>query len=68
MKKVWNVVLIIALAALLLGGVSFGLSLLLGADLVRIADVVFSRYDLTQTYLNFENLFKQIAGFVSSIF
>lgn len=68
MKKAWNVVFIAALAALLLGGVSFGLSLLLGADLVRIADVVFSRYDLTQTYLNFENLLAQVTGFVTSLF
>lgn len=56
MKKVWTFVLIFSLALLVLGGVCLGLSTVLGSDLVRISDVVFSRYDLTQTILNFQAL------------
>jgi len=60
MKKAWNIVLVFSLAILALGGVCFVLSLVLGSDLVRISDVVFSRYDLTQTILNIQNLILQI--------
>jgi len=60
MKKAWNVVLVFSLAILALGGVCFVLSLVLGSDLVRISDVVFSRYDLTQTILNIQNLILQV--------
>ena len=62
MRKAWNVVLTVTLILLGLGVVCFGLSLLLGADLVRIADAVFSRWDLTQTYLNVENLIAQLTS------
>lgn len=62
MRKAWNVVLTVTLILLGLGVVCFGLSLLLGADLVRIADAVFSRWDLTQTYLNVENLIAQLTA------
>ncbi|NCB51419.1 MAG: hypothetical protein EOM54_06000 [Clostridia bacterium] len=60
MKKVWNIVLVFSLSILALGSVCFVLSLILGSDLVRISDVVFSRYDLTQTILNIQNLMLQI--------
>lgn len=59
MKAAWNVVLYITLGLLVLGGVCFGLSLVMGADLVRIADGVFSRYDLAQTLLNVRALIAQ---------
>ena len=62
MKAAWNVVLYITLGLLVLGGVCFGLSLLMGADLVRIADAVFARYDLSQTLLNVRALIAQILG------
>ncbi|MEG2008717.1 MAG: hypothetical protein RR055_07845 [Oscillospiraceae bacterium] len=52
MKKAWKLTSFVTVLLLTLGLVCFGLSLVLGADLVRIADAVFSRYDLTQTYLN----------------
>lgn len=60
MKKAWNIVLVFSLSILALGGVCFVLSLFLGSDLVRISDVVFSRYDLTQTIMNIQNLILQI--------
>lgn len=60
MKKAWNLVLVFSLSILALGGVCFVLSLILGSDLVRISDVVFSRYDLTQTILNIQSLILQI--------
>ena len=47
MKAAWNIVLYITLGLLVLGGVCFGLSLLMGVDLVCIADAVFARYDLS---------------------
>ena len=59
MKKAWNIVLIFSLSILALGSICFVLSLVLGSDLVRISDVVFSRYDLTQTILNIQNLILQ---------
>ena len=62
MKRTGKLVLAIAIAMLALGFVCFALSLLLGADLVRIADVVFGKYDLTQTYLNFQELWLRIVS------
>ena len=48
MKRAWNVVFAVALLALAMGGVVFGLSLLMDADLVRVADAVFAKYDLAK--------------------
>lgn len=47
-KKAWNVIFTVALLLLALGGVVFGLSLLMDADLVRVADAVFAKYDLAK--------------------
>ncbi|HBR07558.1 MAG TPA: hypothetical protein DD735_01540 [Clostridiales bacterium] len=60
MKKAWRIVLILTLSVLALGGICFALSLILGADLVRISDAVFARYDLAQTILNVQNLIFKI--------
>ena len=59
MKAAWNIVLYVTLGLLALGGVCFGLSLIMGADLVRIADSIFSRYDLAQTIVNVRALIAQ---------
>ena len=48
MKRAWSVVFAVALLALAMGGVVFGLSLLMDADLVRVADAVFAKYDLAK--------------------
>ena len=48
MKRAWSVVFAVALLALAMGGVVFGLSLLMDADLVRVADAVFANYDLAK--------------------
>ena len=48
MKKAWSVVFALALLLIALGGVVFGLSLIMDADLVRVADAVFGRYDLAK--------------------
>lgn len=60
MKKAWNIILILALSMLALGAICFVLAILLGADLVRISDAVFARYDLTQTIINVQNLILRI--------
>ena len=62
MKRAWKIVLIFALGLFVLGGVCFALSLILGADLVRIADGVFAHYDLTQTILNVQALTHRVFG------
>ncbi len=59
MKKAWKIVLTVSFSALALGLMLFGLSVLMDADLIRIADVVFSKYDLTAIYLNVENAITQ---------
>lgn len=46
MKKAWSVIWSLMLLLVGLGGVVFGLALLMDADLVRIADAVFSGYDM----------------------
>jgi hypothetical protein len=60
MKRAWKVILILTLTALALGVLCFSLSLVLGSDLTRIADAVFTRYDLTQTLMNFQALMLRI--------
>lgn len=46
MKKAWSVLLTVAVILLGLGGLTFGLSLIMGADITRIAAAVFNHYDL----------------------
>ncbi len=48
MKKLWSLILTVVLVLAALGCVVFALGLLMDADLVRIADVVFSNYDLAK--------------------
>ncbi len=48
MKKLWSVILTVVIVLAVLGCVVFDLGLLMDADLVRIADVVFSNYDLAK--------------------
>ena len=42
MRKAWSIVRTVALLAIALGAISFALALVMDADLVRIADTVFS--------------------------
>ena len=55
MKKAWSVVISVALALIGLGCVVFGLGLIMDADLVRIADTVFSNYDLAKVIIAVED-------------
>ena len=48
MKKLWSVILTVVIVLAVLGCVVFALGLLMDGDLVRIADVVFSNYDLAK--------------------
>ena len=48
MKKASSVVISVVLAQIGLGSEVFGLGLIMDADLVRIADTVFSNYDLAK--------------------
>ena len=48
MIKAWRVVRTIALLALALGAILVAIALVMDADLVRIADTVFSHYDLAK--------------------
>ena len=55
MKKAWSVVICVVLALIGLGCVVFGLGLIMDADLVRIADTVFSNYDLAKVIIAVED-------------
>ncbi len=55
MKKAWSVVISVVLAMIGLGCVVFGLGLIMDADLVRIADTVFSNYDLAKVIIAVED-------------
>ena len=55
MKKAWSVVISVVLALIGLGCVVFGLGLIMDADLVRIADTVFSNYDLAMVIIAVED-------------
>ena len=48
MRRAWSIVRTVALLALALGVILFALSLVMDADLVRIADTVFAYYDLAK--------------------
>ena len=47
MKKGWRIILVIVLAAVLLGAVCVGVGLMTGADTMRIYSTLDSRYNLT---------------------
>lgn len=55
MKKACSVVISVVLALIGLGCVVFGLGLIMDADLVRIADTVFSNYDLAKVIIAVED-------------
>lgn len=55
MKKAWSIVLSVVLALIGLGCVVFALGLFMDADLVRIADTVFSNYDLAKVIVAVED-------------
>ena len=55
MKKAWSVVISVVLALIGLGCMVFGLGLIMDADLVRIADTVFSNYDLAKVIIAVED-------------
>lgn len=55
MKKAWSVAISVVLALIGLGCVVFGLGLIMDADLVRIADTVFSNYDLAKVIIAVED-------------
>ena len=55
MKKLWSLILTVVLVLAALGCVVFALGLLMDADLVRIADVVFSNYDLAKVIIAVED-------------
>ena len=55
MKKAWSVVISVVLALIGLGCVVFGLGLIMDADLVRIADTIFSNYDLAKVIIAVED-------------
>lgn len=57
MKKLWGVILTVVIVLAVLGCVVFALGLLMDADLVRIADVVFSNYDLAKVLTAVEESF-----------
>ena len=55
MKKLWSLILTVVLVLAALGCVVFALGLLMDADLVRIADTVFSNYDLAKVIVAVED-------------
>ena len=55
MKRAWGIVLSVVLALAGLGVVVFALGLIMDADLVRIADTVFSNYDLAKVIIAVED-------------
>ena len=64
MKKAWSVVISVVLALIGLGCVVFGLGLIMDADLVRIADTVFSNYDLAKVIIAVED---DVGGALSAL-
>ena len=53
-EEAWSIVRTVALLAIALGAISFALALVMDADLVRIADTVFSNYDLAKVIVSLE--------------
>lgn len=50
MKKVWKIVVVVVLIALILGAVCVGVGILTGADTGRIVSVLDNRFNLTTLY------------------
>ena len=69
MKRAWSIILAPSLLLLALGGIVFGLSLIMDADLLRVADAVFARYDLAKVIVAVQDAFGGLASvFGVSIF
>lgn len=64
MKKLWSVILTVFIVLAVLGCVVFALGLLMDADLVRIADVVFSNYDLAKVLTAVEENLGGLMGYL----
>lgn len=62
MRKAWSIVRKVALLAIALGAISFALALVMDADLVRIADTVFSNYDLAKVIVAVEDAWHSVLG------
>lgn len=62
MRKAWSIVRTVALLAIALGAISFALALVMDADLVRIADTVFSNYDLAKLIVAVEGAWHSVLG------
>lgn len=62
MRKAWRIVRTVALLAIALGAISFALALVMDADLVRIADTVFSNYDLAKVIVAVEDAWHSVLG------
>lgn len=62
MRKAWSIVRTVALLAIALGAISFALALVMDADLVRIADTVFSNYDLAKVIVAVEEAWHSVLG------
>lgn len=62
MRKAWSIVRTVALLAIALGAISFALALVMDADLVRIADTVFSNYDLAKVIVAAEDAWHSVLG------
>lgn len=46
MKKAWKIVAVAGIIILLIGAICIGVSLITGADVTRLSDLFFSRYDI----------------------
>ncbi len=64
MRILSKIVFGVCVTVFVLGALFFGLSLMLGADLVRVADAVFAEYDMAQTYENFRSLISDILAYL----
>ena len=62
MRKAWSIVRTVALLAIALGAISFALALVMDADLVRLADTVFSNYDLAKVIVAVEDAWHSVLG------
>ena len=62
MRTAWSIVRTVALLAIALGAISFALALVMDADLVRIADTVFSNYDLAKVIVAVEDAWHSVLG------
>ena len=62
MRKAWSIVRTVALLAIALGAIFFALALVMDANLVRIADTVFSNYDLAKVIVAVEDAWHSVLG------